>query len=560
MTHGSSRKLARAEAVRAAARASSLLEAGRVAEAIGRLLEAVRLVPDDAALQNELGSAFLRGGRLPDAVAALRKSIALAPSADAYSNLGIAMQGGGDDDGAIASFREAASLSPELTVAQARLGDLLFDKGERTEAATAYAAAATSAPTTSLGRVCRAMALYAEARLPEAEEELRRLISDDPSNIVPYSLLGRSLQERGCFDEAAQAFEKAIEVAPWRSDAYYGLASSKRFTEADRSWIAKVESRLEAKEWEQLYPRALADQHRMRLHFAIGKALDDLGEHAEAMRHFEAGNVTRCQLRPFRPREFEQRVEHMIERFTPSFLAEHAAMGDPDPTPVLIVGMPRSGTTLLERILSSHPRVAGRGELGFWSARGPTWADAKPEALALGAKRLQGDYLKLLRKGCASDALRATDKLPFNFLWLGLVHLLFPNARLFHTRRHPIDTCLSLYTTLVGPLGFAASFQDLATCYRLYLRMMEHWRSTLPKDRLLEVDYEALVAHPEEQVRHVIAFSGLDWDPACLRPESNRAAVPTANMWQSRQPIHVGSVGRWKKYEPWIGELAALLG
>jgi len=235
-------------------------------------------------------------------------------------------------------------------------------------------------------------------------------------------------------------------------------------------------------------------------------------------------------------------------------------MGDQaDETPVLIVGLPRSGSTLLERIVSSHPMAHGCGELDFWNDRGPMWAHADLDRLAKAADQIRADYVRVLRRG-APRAVRATDKMPSNFFWVGLVHLLFPKARIILSRRNPVDTCLSIYTTpFAATWGFASSLGDLAAYQRLHQRLMDHWRAVIPSDRLLEVDYEDVVGEPEKTARRLIAFCGLAWDPACLRPEENRDAVRTASSWQARQPIYRSSVERWRRYEPWIGELRTLL-
>ncbi len=248
-----------------------------------------------------------------------------------------------------------------------------------------------------------------------------------------------------------------------------------------------------------------------------------------------------------------------MARFIPEFFARHSAMGNDDETPVLIVGLPRSGTTLLERIVSSHRDVCGRGELEFWSEHGPAWSNAKPDRLAQVAGGLQESYLRTLRQR-TPHAVRATDKMPLNFFWVGLVHLLFPKARFVFSLRSPLDTCLSIYTTpLRASLGFTSALGDLAWYYRLHLRLLEHWRTVLPPDRWLDVQYEDVVTDPERTARRLIAFCGLEWDPACLRPEDNRDEVRTASSWQARQPIYRTSVERWRWYEPWVSELRELL-
>ena len=253
-------------------------------------------------------------------------------------------------------------------------------------------------------------------------------------------------------------------------------------------------------------------------------------------------------------------VDRLERRFTPDFFAANSAFGRDDDAPLLIVGLPRSGTTLVEQIISSHPRVAAGGERSFWVKRASAWgiADAtylSPEM----AHGLAGEYLAQLRR-IGPTATRITDKQPFNLLNLGIIHLLLPKARIIQCRRHPVDTCLSLYfTNFRQVIGFVTDKADLADGYQLYARLMDHWRTALPSDRFLEVHYEDLIADREAVTRQLVAFSGLEWCDSCLRPERNNRAVITASLWQARQPVYATSVERWRHYEPWLGELRRLL-
>jgi hypothetical protein len=249
-----------------------------------------------------------------------------------------------------------------------------------------------------------------------------------------------------------------------------------------------------------------------------------------------------------------------VRRFTPGFFAENPAFGRDDDAPLLIVGLPRSGTTLVEQIISSHPRVAAGGELPFWVKRAGPWGIAEATYLSPEtAHNLAGEYLAQLRR-IGPTATRITDKQPFNVLHLGIIHLLLPKARIIQCRRHPVDTCLSIYfTNFTQVIEFATDKADLADGYQLYARLMDHWRTVLPSDRLLEVHYEELIADREAVTRRLIAFSGLDWSDSCLQPERNNRAVITASLWQARQPVYATSVERWRHYEPWLGELSRLL-
>ena len=222
--------------------------------------------------------------------------------------------------------------------------------------------------------------------------------------------------------------------------------------------------------------------------------------------------------------------------------------------------MPRSGTTLVEQIVSSHREVRAGGELNFWNERGAAWHRAGPagtEAPFLG--QAAADYLGVLR-AIGPKAARVTDKMPFNFLWAGLIHLAFPRATIIHCRRAAIDTALSIHQTLFHPsLAFPTGGAKLVAYFRSYQRLTDHWRRVLPADRFIEVEYEELTREPEPVIRRIIAGCGLAWDDACLRPERNPRSVKTPSKWQTRQPIYRHSVERWRRYEPWLGPLRALL-
>jgi tetratricopeptide (TPR) repeat protein len=559
MTKGSTRRYARGEGARHVEAAKRFLKLSKNAEALTSLLAADRLIPNDADILAHLGSAYLRVGRFRQAIDVLRRAVALRPTAgDVHKNLGLALQAVGDYEWAIISYREAISLSPELAELHSRLAELLFQKGRRSEAAVEYERASALAPGTSVAHFQGALALLATDRLREAEEELRRVIATDVSNGQALQLLGAVLQAAGNLQEAGATFERLIEIDPMNAGGYHGIVNSRRFTESDRPWIKRILSVVEGTDWERKFAPIDAARQLMTFHFAIGKILDDLGDYAEAVIHFDTANRSRRRFGPFDRGSIERRVDRFTARFTPEFLANGARIGHENRTPILIVGMPRSGTSLLERVVSSHPSVRGCGELDFWNERGPKWADAEPMALAKVADQLCGEYLGL-RRGGGPDVVHATDKMPFNFFWVGLVHLLFPNAIIVHCRRNPIDTCLSVYTTqFTAVWDFASGLEDLASYYRLYRRLMDHWRAVIPPHRLIEIHYEDLVADPDQTARSLIAFCGLEWDSACLHPELNRQAIATASAWQARLPIYRSSVGRWRRYEPWLRELRDL--
>jgi LPS sulfotransferase NodH len=288
------------------------------------------------------------------------------------------------------------------------------------------------------------------------------------------------------------------------------------------------------------------------------------------MQHFDAAEAVRRSSVPFDSAAFTIEIDRLIARCTPKLIARAPQVGSRDATPVLILGMPRSGTTLVEQIVSMHPEVGAGGELNFWNERGAAWhrsiaaenetpvVPTENQATEFLAKAA-ADYLGVLR-AIAPKAARVTDKMPFNFIWAGLIHLAFPRAIIIHCRRAAVDTALSIHQTHFHPgLAFPTGGAELVAYFRSYQRITDHWRSVLPPDRFLEVDYEDLTRAPEPVIRRIIAACGLTWHDACLRPESNPRAVKTPSKWQTRQPIYRTSVARWRRYEPWLGPLRALV-
>ena len=540
-------------------RAEQLLRARQFEDALGPMVEGARFFPRNAALLSDLGMTYLFARRLPEAIEWLRRAIELEPArARSHFNLGIALEQSGEFTTAFDSYRKAIALEPHLAEAHGRMAGILRREARRhEEAATAYRRASAAAPGTTLGPVREAIALVESGREDDAEKSLKLLLgqeelvaSPSPWRAEAHIVLGRIMKNSGRFDEAVEHFERSLALAPGLVTPYEGLVSSRRLTEADRPLLARIIARIEDGD--------VNDHQRMMLHFAAGKALDDLKDYASAIGHFESANRIRQMLSSFEGPRFQELVDRLMDRFTTDVFTRHKNLAGGDERPVLIVGMPRSGTTLVERIISSHAKVAGGGELGYWNRFMADWTEAPIEKLAENAEQFRAGYLATLQD-IAPTALRVTDKMPFNFLWLGPVHLFLPNARIIHCRRNPVDTCLSIYTTQFNEnFGFASERSNLVFYYRQYLRLMEHWRAVLPVDRLLDVDYEEATGAPEEIARKLVAFCGLAWDEACLRPEHNPRAIRTASVWQARQPIFRSSVERWRNYEPWLGELRTL--
>jgi Flp pilus assembly protein TadD len=535
------------------AEATQLLQAGRPADAVVPLREAARWLPGNAAILHDLGLACLECGRIGEAVTALRSSIAADPSfQDSYLRLGIALEASGAVDEALGAYHRAAELEP-LAEASYRLANLFENLGHGDRAIETFRRAATSVPGTTLGRMAMARALLVENRDAEAEKVLRRVLRSEPNNAMALDLLGNLLADAGRFGEARRYFLRAIETSPSLAGSYYDVARCGRIGPGseDTELVARMRAALES--------RGLESAQQIRVHLALGKAADDLGDYAEAMRHFDAAETLRNGIIRFDLARFEERVERLISHFTPELVARASVTGRDDSTPILVVGLPRSGTTLVEQILSAHPDVSGAGELSFWNERGSAWeragsAEAGLEQLSSSA----ADYIRLLRR-LAPRAARVTDKMPLNFQWAGLVHLALPRATIVHCRRSPLDTALSIHQTHFNPrLWFPTGGAALVGYVRGYQRLCAHWRRVLPPERFIEIEYEALVDEPEPIIRRIVTAAGLPWNNTCLFPERNTRAVKTPSKWQARQPIYRHAVGRWHSYEPWLGPLGAL--
>ncbi len=538
--------------------ATKFLKAGRPGDAIPPLRDAALLEPSSATIQHDLGLACLEVGRVPDAIAALQQAVASNPRyADAHFRLGIAFEKLGNMGGAIAAYDRATKLLPSLTEAWFRAGALVYILGRREEAIGCFRRAAMSGGRSNFGRLGKARALLIEDRNQEAEQVLRETLVADPTNAMAYELLGNLLSEFGRFDEAHACFERAIAIAPLLAGSYYDLVRCRPVTNADNRLLQQMEAALAT-------PGLEAGQ-RQRVHLAIGKAAEDLVDYAVAMHHFDAADTVRRGAASFDSAAFPIEIDRLIARCSPEFIARAAELGSSDATPVLIVGMPRSGTTLVEQIVSSHPEVAGGGELNFWNERGAAWqrsgaaGNETPFVLSEFLAKAAADYLGVLRAIAPQEA-RVTDKMPFNFLWAGLIHVAFPRAIIIHCRRTAVDTALSIHQTYFHPsLAFPTGGAELVAYFHNYKRLIDHWRSVLPANRFIEVDYEDLTHAPEPVIRRIIATCGLAWHDACLRPESNPRPVKTPSKWQTRQPIYRSSVERWRRYEPWLGPLRALV-
>ncbi len=308
--------------------------------------------------------------------------------------------------------------------------------------------------------------------------------------------------------------------------------------------------------------RDLTDTQKIELHFALAKAYDDLARYDEAFAQLQAGNAIKRRLVSYDEAAVAAFFREIAAAFSPALIGERAGAGDPSDAPVFVVGMPRSGSTLVEQILASHPGVYGAGELLVMNdliADLPDYPSGIASVSDAALRRFGRRYVEQVR-AFAPGAKRIVDKLPANFRHLGMIHLALPNAKIVHVRRDPMDTCVSCYSKLfLDGLNFAYDLGELGRYYKMYEALMAHWRAVLPGHALLDVQYETLVGDFEAQARRIVAFCGLEWDARCLDFSRTERPVRTLSQAQVRQPLFASSIGRWRHYEKHLGPLIEAL-
>lgn len=567
-----------------------LQESGKLEESLIWLNRVAARTPNHES-ENNLANTLMRLGRLEEARGHYLTALAMRPSyAEAHNNLSVLWECLGDYKRAIEEARRAVDLNPRYADAYANAARFLLRSGEPQEALRWLDKLATIVPDHPGGLITRARALIECDRREEALQAVQRAAAVAPENGEVADAIGQVftalerpdealaaferafhlpaphaesaliskgilLKKMGRPSEALACFDEAVKVNPNSAGAWFDWSATRKFF-ADDPAIPRMETLLATGVVEGM-------DGVTALHYALGKAWLEAGNGDRAFSHFTEGARLKRASFDYDPDATAQVFTKIIETFTPELVTALSGLGDIREAPVFVLGMPRSGTTLIEQILASHPRVHGAGELRtvrrLVEGAGADYPYFIPKLDPQALLALGKYYVDHVTK-YAPVKDRIIDKMPGNFLYAGLIHLMLPNARIIHSVRDPVDTCMSCYTTLfAGELKYTYDLAELARFYRGYEEVMAHWRRLLPAERFLEVRYEDVVGDLEGQARRMVAFLGLEWNDACLSFHKTNRIIHTASLDQVRQPIYRTSIGRWKAHAHHFGRLLDVL-
>lgn len=496
-------------------------------EVLELLEKAQQIKPHNPVIYHQIGLVLYDLSRYEQAVESFNKALRFKNDfADAYYNKGNAFYGMRRYQDAIEAYQKAIEFRPKFCEAYNNMGNVYTEMG----------------------------------RIDEGEAALKKALEIKPEYDAAYNNLGNIKKQQGKREEAVECYNKALEITADYPEAHRHLALSNKYSPDNLEHAERIKSALKKE--------GLTDSSRMHLHFALGKIYDDCQMIDEAFEHYKIANDIRHNEMKFDINKHHDYIDRLINIYDNGFFDGRKKFGSDSSLPVLVVGMPRSGTTLVEQIISSHPKAAAGGELvavhqmEALIAKQLRTSTPYPENARLldenNTLNFANEYVRYL-KSFSEEAERITDKMPDNFLSLGFFRLLFPRGHIIHCRRYPLDSCLSIYFQFfVQANGYAYDLKTLGKYYNEYLRIMEHWRN-LDSINMYEVQYEELVANQEKISKEIIKHIGLKWDKACIDFHKNKRPVRTASSDQVRRPMYSSSVNRSKKYESYLKPLIDII-
>ena len=488
-----------------------LKKTGKISESLIASEKLVEIKPQDALANYNLGNTYRELAKFSKAEESYKKAIYLKPDfSEAYYNLGIVSKKNSKLEEAEKYYKQAIHLQPNFAEAYNNLGTVLEDL----------------------------------EKLNESEICYKKAIALKPNFAEVYNNLGTNLERQGKLKDAQMSYEKAVLINPGLTNAHRQLSLIKKFDSYDKQYHLLQKLYLD---------RNISDEQRCHINFSLAKIHDDLENFEKAFKHLSEGNRIKKKLLKYNIKKDIELFNQVKLNFQQiGEISSRIKKNKIDLTPIFIIGMPRSGTTLVEQIISSHSKVTGLGELPFVSQFGYSITTGLVECNEETISKFRSDYLEKL--GSLTDQnLIVTDKMPQNFLYTGLIAASFPEAKILHIKRNPAAVCWANYRQWFksNDLGYSYSIDDIIEYHRLYEDLMKFWNYKL-KNKIYKVNYEALTIHHEDEIKKLITYLGLSWEESCLSPEKNKRSVSTASNIQIRNKIFKGSSQKWKKYKPFL--------
>jgi tetratricopeptide (TPR) repeat protein len=533
---------------------AALNNLGKPEQAVSSLTKALQIKPDFAEAHYNHGAALTHLGKPEEAVASYSKALQIKPDyADAHYNLGNALSKLGKPEQAVSSFTKALQIKPDFAEAHNNLGAALYNLGKPEQAVSSLAKALQIKPDYAEAHYNLGNVFNDLEKAEEAVSSLAKALQIKPDYAEAHNNLGNTLNDLGKPNEAVSSFTKALQIKPDYAEAHRNLSTVKKYQDGD----PQIDQMLQLVERQNL-----SDEDRMHLNFALGKAHGEIGNHDKAFSCLLDGNRLRKEEQKYdisSARASFTKIKSTFSEDIPALNVVKESAGAKGQQPILILGMPRSGTTLVEQILASHPQVYGAGELKLLGQSVNT--------IKWNSTRLSSDQLRSIRKSYLSgltkigaSELYITDKMPLNFQWIGFIVAATPEAKIVHVKRDARATCWSNFKHYFSRKGngFANDLQDVVEYYKMYIDLMAFWHAKFP-GRLYDLNYEALTEHQEDETRKLLEYVGLNWEDQCLEFHRTERAVRTASATQVRQKMYQGSSEEWRKYQKHLQPMVELL-
>ena len=520
----------------------SLFNQGQLQQALSESSQLLERFPNSVILYNIAGACNAGLMQFDAAINNYKKALKINPYyADAYSNMGNVLKDKGDLEAAIQSYKQALKIKPDYAQAYSNMGIALKGKGDLNAAISSYKQALKIKPDYAEAYNNMGSALNDKGDLEAAIESYKQALKIKPDYAEAYSNMGIALKDKGDLEAAIKSYKQALKIKSDYAEAYRNLSNIHRYKEHDEYFL-KMQSLCQSS--------SLSDEQRCHLNFALSKASEDLNEISQSFNYLKIGNELRKKILSY---DIKKDIElfSQLKKSYPS-IALQSVVESSDLKPIFILGMPRSGTTLVEQIVSSHSEVTGAGELSYVSKfGGPTARGAiKPNTKMILEFRQR--YIEALKKRSDGRSI-VTDKMPQNFLYVGLIFAAFPDAKVIHVNRDPAATCWSNYKHyfIDKELGYCYDLDDTVTYFGLYTDLMQFWLGHYG-DRIYNLNYDNLTINQDDETRKLIEYLELEWENDCLSPQHNKRSVRTVSQQQVRQKVYQGSSQQWRKFEPYL--------